>query len=140
MGKIFRPGHRESSLLSKIESSKEQARRRSLSAARDHIETLGNAISMKLVENNLVETNNKNTLEEQIVKCIDTLCRSDDFDVDYMVAPYRQLVKQPNVVSLYVTAYLLEKLIDHKCIVDIYGSDNDIYGCINTQVMKVIPS
>jgi hypothetical protein len=140
MGKIFRPGHRESSLLSKIESSKEQARRRSLTAARDHIETLGNAISMKLVENNLVETNNKNTLEEQIVKCIDTLCRADDFDVDYMVAPYRQLVKQPNVVSLYVTAYLLEKLIDHKCIVDIYGSDNDIYGCIHTQVMKVIPS
>ena len=139
MGKVFRPSNRESSILSKIESSKEQARRRTLSAARDHVETLGNAISMKLVENNLVETNNKNSLEEEIVKCLETLCRADDFDVDYLVAPYRQLVKQPNIVSLYVTAYLLEKLIDHKCVVDIFGSDSDIYGCINKQVTKVLP-
>ncbi|MEJ2037802.1 MAG: hypothetical protein P8X55_02565 [Desulfosarcinaceae bacterium] len=139
MGKVFRPSNRESSILSKIESSKEQARRRTLSATRDHVETLGNAISMKLVENNLVETNNKNSLEEEIVKCLETLCRADDFDVDYLVAPYRQLVKQPNIVSLYVTAYLLEKLIDHKCVVDIFGSDSDIYGCINKQVTKVLP-
>ncbi len=140
MGKVFRPSNRESSILSKIESSKEQARRRALSAARDHVESLGNAIAMKLVENNLVETNNKNSLEEQIVKCLETMCRADDFDVDYLVAPYRQLVKQPNIVSLYVTAYLLEKLIDHKCVVDIFGSDNDIYGCINKQVVKVLPA
>ena len=140
MGKVFRPSNRESSILSKIESSKEHARRRTLSVARDHVETLGSAISMKLVENNLVETTNKNSLEEQIVKCLETLCHADDFDVDYMVAPYRQLVKQPNVVSLYVTAYLLEKLINHKSVVDIYGSDLDIYGCINNQVIKILPS
>jgi hypothetical protein len=56
-----------------------------------------------------------------------------------MVAPYRQLVKQPNPVSLYLTAYVLEKLIDHKSVVDIYGSDNDIYGCIHDQVTKILP-
>lgn len=139
MGKVFRPSNRESSILSKIESSKEMARRRSLSVARDHVESLGNAIAMKLVENNLVETTNKNSLEEQIVKCLETLCRADDFDVDYLVAPYRQLVKQPNIISLYVTAYLLEKLIDHKCVVDIFGSDGDIYGCIHQQVTRVLP-
>ena len=138
MGKVFRPSNREASILSKIESSKEHARRRSIVAARDHVDVLGNAIAMKLVEHQLVETTNKNSLEEQIVKCIDTLCRADDFDVDYMVAPYRQLVPQPNVVSLYVTAYLLEKLIDHKSVVDIFGSDTDIYGCIHQQVTKVL--
>jgi len=138
MGKVFRPSNRESSILSKIESSKEHARRRSIIAARDHIDVLGNAIAMKLVENDLVETTNKNSLEEQIVKCIDTLCRADDFDIDYLVAPYRQLVQHPNVVSLYVTAYLLEKLINHKSVVDIFGSDTDIYGCIHQQVSKIL--
>jgi hypothetical protein len=139
MGKVFRPSHRESSLLSKIESSKELARRRTISAARDHIDTLGNAIAMKLVETQLVETTDKNGLEEQIVKCLDDLSRADEFDIDYLIAPYRQLVKHPNVVSIYMTAYLLEKLINHRTVVDIYGSDNDIYGCIHEQVAKILP-
>jgi len=139
MGKVFRPSHREASLLSKIESSKEHARRRAISAARDHIDTLGNAIAMKLVETQLVETTDKNGLEEQIVKCLDNLSRADEFDIDYLIAPYRQLVKHPNVVSIYMTAYLLEKLIDHRTVVDIYGSDNDIYGCIHEQVAKILP-
>jgi hypothetical protein len=139
MGKVFRPSHRESSLLSKIESSKEHARRRTISAARDHIDTLGNAIAMKLVESHLVETTDKNGLEEQIVRCLDDLSRADEFDIDYLIAPYRQLVKHPNVVSIYMTAYLLEKLINHRTVVDIYGSDNDIYGCIHEQVTKILP-
>lgn len=139
MGKVFRPSNRESSLLSKIESSKEHARRRTIAAARDHVDTLGNAITTKLVEKELVETTDKNGLEDQIVKCIDGMSKSDEFDVDYMIAPYRQLVKYPNVVSLYVTAYLLEKLINHKTVVDIYGSDVDIYGCIHEQVVKILP-
>jgi hypothetical protein len=139
MSKVFRPSHREASLLSKIESSKEHARRRSISAARDHIDTLGNAIAMKLVENRLVETNDKNSLEEQIVKCLDILSKAEEFDIDFMIAPYRNLVKNPHVVSLYVTAFLLEKLIDHKSVVDIFGSDNDIYGCIHKQVAKILP-
>ncbi len=139
MGKVFRPSNRESSLLNKIESSKEHARRRAISAARDHVDSLGNAIVTKLIENELVETTDKNGLEEQVVKCLDGLSRADDFDVDYLVSPYRQLVKHPNVVSLYVTAFLLEKLIDHKTVVDIYGSDTDVYGCIHRQVVKILP-
>ncbi len=139
MGKVFRPSNRESSLLNKIESSKEHARRRAIGAARDHVDTLGNAIAMKLVESQLVETTDKNSLEDQIVKCIDNLSRADEFDIDYFIAPYRQLVKHPNIVSLYVTAFLLEKLIDHKSVVDIYGADNDIYGCIHEQVIRILP-
>jgi len=139
MSKVFRPSHRESSLLSKIESSKEHARRRSISAIRDHIDALGNAIAMKLVEHQLVETTDKNGLEEQIIKCLDSLGKSDEFDIDYLIAPYRNLVKHPHVVSLYVTAFLLEKLINHKTVVDIFGSDNDIYGCIHKQVTKILP-
>ena len=138
MGKVFRPSNRESSLLNKIESSKEHARRRSISAVRDHVDSLGNAIVTKLIESQLVETTDKNGLEEQIVKCLDDLGRADDFDVDYLVSPYRQLVQHPNVVTLYVTAYLLEKLIDHKTVVDIFGSDSDIYDCIHEQVATIL--
>ena len=106
---------------------------------RDCAEPLANGIATKLVESNLVETTNKNALEEQIGKCLDKLGRLDDFDIDYQVAPFRNLVPQPQIVSLYVTAFVIEKLINHKDVVDIFGSDEEIYLTINRQVEKVLP-
>ena len=139
MAKVFRPSTREASILSKIESSKEYARRKAIAAIHDHIDPLSNAIAMKLVESKLIETTNKNSLEKQIKFCLEKMTRVDDFEIDYQLSPFRNLVAHPHVVSLYVTAFVLEKLIDHKDIVDIYGSDEDIYVCINSQVMKSLP-
>lgn len=140
MGKVFRPSSRESTILSKIESSKEYERRKSISHARELVDQLSNAIATKLVENELVETTNKNSLEDQIGFCIDKLSRSDDFDVDFQMAPYRTLVPNPNVVTLYITAFLIETLINHKDVVDIFGSDEDIYFCINKEVKRILPT
>jgi len=140
MAKVFRPSNRESSILSRIESSKERARRFAIKAVIDCMDTLSNAIAMKLVETKLVETTNKNGLEEQIHQCLDTLTRAEDFDIDYQVAPFRGLVPNPHVVSIYVTAFVIEKVINHRDTVDIYGSDEEIYFCINQQVKKYIPS
>ena len=139
MAKVFRPSTREESIISKIESSKEHARRMAISAIRDCIDPLSNAIAMKLVENSLVETTNKNSLEEQIKRCLDKLGRADDFDVDYQISPLRNLVPQPHVVSIYVTAFVLEQVIKHKDTVDIFGSDEEIYTVINRQVNKFLP-
>ena len=136
MAKVFRPSTRESTILSKIESSKEYERRQAINAVRDRMEPLANAISQRLIDSNLVETTSKNTLEEQIRGCLEKLSRSDDFEVDYQVAPIRRLVPHPHIVSLYVTAFVIEKLITHKDVVDIFGSDEDIYLCINREVRK----
>ena len=94
---------------------------------------------MKLIENDLVETTNKNALEEQIKICLEKLGRLDDFDIDYQIAPLRNLVPQPQIVSLYVTAFVIEKLIKHKDVVDIFGSDEEIYRTINQQVKRFLP-
>ena len=139
MAKVFRPSSRESSILSKIESTKEHMRRLAISRVRDCSESLANAISSKLIENNLVETTNQNSFEDQIKGCLDRMTRMDDFDIDYQIAPIRNLVPQPQIVSLFVTAYVIEKLIEHKDVVDIYGSDEEIYFTINQQVKKFLP-
>ena len=139
MAKVFRPSTREASILSKIESSKEHARRMAINAVRDNVEPLANAISMKLVEDKLVETTSKNALEEQIVYCLETLYRAEDFDIDYQIAPFRQLIPNPHVVSIYVTAFVIEKLINHKAVIDIYGSDEEIYHCIDQRVKNYLP-
>ena len=140
MAKVFRPSNRESSILSKIESSKEYARRQAIHGIKDCLEPLSNAIATKLIENNLIETTNKNSSEEQIRTCLEKLTRSEDFDVDFIIAPYRNLTTQPNIVSLYVTSFIIEQLIKHKDIVEIFGSDEELYICINRQVMKFLPA
>jgi hypothetical protein len=126
-------------ILSKIESSKEYARKKAISGVRDCLEPLSNAIAMKLVENSLVETTNKNSLEEQIKKSLDKLTRTEDFDIDYQIAPFRNIVSNPHIVSIYVTAFVIEKLINHKDVIDIFGSDEDIYYCIHQQMIKFLP-
>ena len=139
MAKVFRPGTRESSILSKIESTKEHMRRMAISRVRDCSAPLANAITSKLIEKDLVETPSQNSFEEQIQKCLDRMTRMDDFDIDYQIAPIRNLVPQPQIVSLYVTAYVIEKMINHKDVVDIYGSDEELYFTINQQVKKFLP-
>jgi hypothetical protein len=138
MAKVFRTSSRESSILSKIESTKEHMRRLAISRVRDCSEPLANAITSKLIEQRLVETTNQNSFEEQIRGCLDRLTRMDDFDVDYQVAPFRNLVPQPQIVSLFMTAFVIEKMIDHKDVVDIFGSDEELYFTINQQVKKFL--
>ena len=75
MGKVFRPSSRESTILSKIESTKEHMRRLAISRVQDCSEPLAGAIAMKLVEKNLVETTNKNALDEQLTKCLEKMNR-----------------------------------------------------------------
>ena len=140
MAKVFRPSNRESSILSRIESSKERARRFAIKAVIECMDSLSNSIAMKLVESKLVETTNKNGLEEQIHQCLDNLTRAEDFDIDYQIAPFRALIPNPHVVSIYVTAFVIEQVINHRDTVDIYGSDEEIYFCINQQVKKYIPA
>ncbi|SMC59080.1 hypothetical protein SAMN02746065_10518 [Desulfocicer vacuolatum DSM 3385] len=138
MGKTFNVGHREAKLLSKIESSKERERGRAIHAVRENIDMFSNKVSMALVENGIVETLSKNAIQEQIGKSLDTLCKAEDFDIDFQIAPFRTLVQNPNVVSIYLTAFILEKLINHRDVVDVFGSDEDIYHCIQKETEKLL--
>ena len=134
MAKIFYTGNRESKLLSKIESSKERERIKTISTIRDNIDLFSNRVSMRLIETGLIETVSKSSIENQIVRCLDVMCRAEDFDIDYAVAPFRTLISNPNIASLYLTAFVVETLIDHKDVIDVYGSDEDIYFCIQKEL------
>ncbi len=138
MAKIFYTGNREAKLLSKIESSKERERIRTISTIRDNLDSFSNKVSMKLIETGLIETVSKSSVENQIARCLDNLCKADDFDIDYAVAPMRTLISNPNIASLYLTVFVVEKLINHKDVIDVYGSDEDIYFCIHKELTNML--
>ena len=138
MGKVFRPGSGEARILSRIETSKERAKQLAIQQVKNVLEPLSNALAMKLIEEKLILTSSKGDVEQQISKSLEKLTHSDEFEIDYQIAPFRNVVPRPNVISLYVTAFVVEQLINHRSIEDIYGSDEEIYGCIHRQVAKFV--
>lgn len=138
MARVFRPSNREAKIISKIESSKERAQRHAIEQLREVWEPLSNAAAMKLIEEHLIETTSKADIQEQLGMSLQKLTRSEEFDIDYQIAPFRNLVHRPNPISLYLTAFVLEQLINHRSVEDIFGSDEEVYHCINRQVSKFI--
>ena len=138
MAKDYRPNVRESSVISRLDSAKEAARTAAINQLHEVEEELANRIAMKLIEQKLIETKNKKELERQLAGCIKTLIMAEDFDVQYQIAPLRTIVRRPNFISLYITAFIIEKLINHRTIIDIYGTDEEIYEVVNSQVIRLI--
>jgi hypothetical protein len=125
-------------VISRLDHAKESQRYHAMNQLRQNIEEIAEMISIKLIEERLIETTSKTDLAGQIQLALQTLLDSEEFEVQYQTANLRTLVQRPNFISLYVTAFILEKLIDHKCIVDIFGTDEEIYWSVNKQVNKYI--
>jgi hypothetical protein len=138
MAKVFNPSNREAKMLSKIQSLKDRARRHVIEQTKNVLEPLCNAIAMKLIEEKLIETTSKQDIQEQLEGSLKKLARADEFEIDYHIAPIRDIVPRPNIVSIYLTAFVVEHLINHRSVEDIYGSDDEIYYCINRQVTKYV--
>jgi len=139
MAKEYRPNVRESAVISKLDHAKESQRINALNLLRQHLDELSRRIVMKLVEERLVETNSMEDLEGQIHHALQTMLTSEEFEIQYQTANLRTLVPRPHFISLYVTAFIVEKLIDHRSVKEIYGTDEDIYSCVNRQVSRLIP-
>jgi hypothetical protein len=139
VAKEHRPNARESAVISRLDHEKESQRYNAMNLLRQHMDSLSDKIATKLIEERLVDTTSKDDLEGQINFALQNLLTAEEFDIQFHIANVRTLVPRPHFISLYVTAYIIEKLIDHRCIVEIYGTDEDIYHCVNRQIAKLIP-
>ncbi|MBW1711597.1 MAG: hypothetical protein JRJ59_00405 [Deltaproteobacteria bacterium] len=134
MVRVFHDDRVERNLTSRLDRSKERARIDMFHRIRDNLEEVSKRIAMKLIEDQLIETNSKKEIEEQVQGCLESLLDSDEFEINYAVAPFRNVVVNPNLVVLWTTAFVIEKLINHRSVVDIFGSDEQIYRAIHSQV------
>jgi len=139
MAREHRPNARESAVISKLDHAKETERVNAMYLLREHTDTLSNRMAIRLIEQHLVETTSKDELEHQLSICLRSLLAAEDFDIQYTVANVRNVVPRPHFVSLYLTAFIVEKLVEHKTIVDVFGTDEEIYRCVNNEVYRLIP-
>jgi hypothetical protein len=135
----FNTNYREENLISRLESSRQSAWGRQLLQLGDCQDQLAQRLALKLIDHKLIETTNQRDVEAQLSGALSGLTEAEDFDIQYAISPLRNLVARPNRISLWVTAFVTEKLINHRSVVDIYGTDEEIYNVVNQEVTSFIP-
>lgn len=122
-----------------IDRKREQERRKMFILARDNSETLATKLVQRLIDRNIIETTSSDSIQVVFEKQLRKLVDIEEFDLQLKLAPVRTLVQDPNVVSLYMTQFVIEDLIEHKDIQDIFGEDLDIYRSLDSVLHVLRP-
>lgn len=120
-----------------IDRKRERERRFILNKARENAEEFATRLTQRLIDREIIETNSVQNVREVFTSQLKTLATMEEFDIQLKVAPIRTLIPDPNIVSLYLTAYVIEDLIENGAIEDVFGEDIDIYRAIDS-VFKVL--
>ncbi|AGF78664.1 hypothetical protein UWK_02121 [Desulfocapsa sulfexigens DSM 10523] len=120
-----------------IDRKRERERRFILNKARDNAEEFATLVTQRLIDRNVLEINSVQAVRDSFFSQLKSLPEKDEFDIQMKVAPIRTLVPDPNILSLYLTGYVIEDLIDNPAIEDVFGEDLDVYRAIDS-VFKVL--
>jgi hypothetical protein len=96
-----------------------------------------NKLLQTLLMKKIVETDNPASVSDALLKGLKKALNSSQFDFDYFIAPLRSLVSRPNPYSLYMTQYLLEVMIEDPSVIDIYGTDEEVYSIVNSVFSEI---
>lgn len=120
-----------------IDRKREHERRKMFHFAKEHAETLAKKVVQRLIDRNIIEVTATQKISESIEKQLQQIGGIEEFDFQMKIAPVRTLAQDPNMVSLYLTQYVIEDLIDHPDVNDVFGDDLDIYRAIDS-IMRVL--
>ena len=120
-----------------IDRKREQERRKMFIFARDHADVLSTKLVQRLIDREILETNSVESIRSSFEKQLKSLHILEDFDLQMKLAPVRTLVQDPNIVSLFLTQYIVEDLVEHPDINDIFGEDIDVYRAVDS-ITKVL--
>lgn len=102
-------------------------------------EELATKLVQKLMDNHIIETTSDRAMRELFVDLFRSLSEMDEFDIQYKIAPLRNIANDPNLVSLYLTQFIIEDLVNHPKVDDVFGDDLEIYQTVESVMMRVRP-
>jgi hypothetical protein len=115
-----------------IDRKREQERRKMFLRAKDHAPEFAAKLVQRLIDREIIETTSVDAMREAFENQLGKLGYIEEFELQMKIAPVRTLAQDPNVVSLYFTQYIVEDLIEHPAIQDIFGDDLDIYRAVDS--------
>jgi len=135
--KNFNTGRVQDKLLDRLERKEKHQtfqRDRFFKFKLDEIHT---RLSQALLMEKIVETDSPAIVSDLILKGLKQLIKTSEFDFKYFIAPIRNLIPRPNPISLYLTQYILEDVVNDPGIIDVYGTDQEIYKVVNNVVTNI---
>lgn len=95
------------------------------------------SLVQRLLDQHIIETNSVHAIQEVMARQLQNLGDKEEFDIQFKIAPIRNLTPDPNIVSLYLTQYIIEDLVNHPNIQDVFGDDLEIYRTVDSVLSKI---
>jgi len=139
MARHMNPSRSTNRTIDAIDRKRERERRFMLRKARENAENLAISLVQRLLDEHIIETNSNQAICEVMEKQLTGLSEMEEFDMQFKIAPIRTLTQDPNLISLYITQYIIEDLINHPAIQDVFGDDLDVYRAVDSILTKIRP-
>ncbi len=139
MARHINPSNTTNKTIDAIDRKRERERRYMLSRARDNAEELATRLVQRLLDEHIIETQSDQAIREAMANQLRSMIDMEEFDMQFKIAPIRTLTQDPNLISLYITQYIIEDLIEHPKIQDVFGDDLDVYRAVDSVLSKIRP-
>lgn len=140
MARVFNNDSATNATINAIDRKRERERRFMLSQVFKNAEELSTKLVQRLIDRHTIETTSEQTMRELFTDQFRKLSDMEEFDIQFKIAPLRNLATDPNFISLFLTQYIIEDLIDHPKVQDVFGDDLDIYLAVDSILGKLRPS
>lgn len=135
--KRFGSGTVQDKIINRLERKEKQEAFQRDRFFRFKLPEIHSRLSQTLLMEKVVETDNPSAVSDLLLKGLKQALRSNEFDSKYFVAPIRDIVPRPNLLSLYITQYILEVILNDPAVIDVYGTDVEIYQTVNRVITRI---
>ena len=139
MARHINPSNSTNKTIDAIDRKRDRERLFLLKKARENSNELSVALVQRLLDQHIIETNDVSSIQEAIEKQLRAMSDLEEFEMRYKIAPIRNLTQDPNIASLFITQFIIENLIDHPNIQDIFGDDLDVYRTVDSILSTIRP-
>lgn len=139
MARHINPSNSTNKTIDAIDRKRERERQFMLKKSRELAPELATSLVQRLLDLHIIETNSVHAIQEAMEKQLQRMSDMEEFDMQFKIAPIRNLTQDPNVISLYLTQFIIEDLINHANIQDVFGDDMEIYRAVDSVLAKIRP-
>ncbi len=137
MARHHNPSGSTNKAIDAIDRKRERERRSILSKAKDNAPELAVKVVQRLLDEHIIETSDLHAVQEGMERQLRAPAELEEFEIRLKVADIRSLVPDPNILSLYLTAYIIDDLIDHPKVQDVFGDDAAIYAAVDSVLSRL---
>ena len=135
--KRFDIGRVQEKLLSRLERKEKQEAFQRDRFFKFKLPQIHSSLTQALLMEKIIETDNPTAVSDLLLKGLRQALRTNEFEFKYFIAPIRSVVPRPNPISLYMTQYILEVMIQEPAVIEVYGTDLEIYKVVNDVITRI---